>query len=90
MNPAGPTPEQQKVLDRIAAQRERVRAYRADWQARAAGPDCVDPNAPLAARLLAFARLHPLVTIIAVGAAAGPRRLLRWAAVLAPLLSRMR
>ncbi len=90
-----PTELQQKVLDRIALQRERLRARRAAHrqavalQAEDAG---IDPHAPLVARVLAFARLHPaVVAVAALGAlAAGPSRLIRWSSVLMPLLARMR
>ncbi|MDR6215527.1 hypothetical protein QE399_003216 [Paracidovorax wautersii] len=90
-----PTEPQQKVLDRIALQRERLRARRAAHrqavalQAEDAG---IDPQAPLVARVLAFARLHPaVVAVAALGAlAAGPSRLIRWSSVLMPLLARMR
>lgn len=91
-----PTPEQQKVLDRILVQRERVRARRAAFQqvkATATAQQArVDPGAPLAARLLAFARLHP-VAVAAVAAAAviaGPSRVVRWATMLTPLLARIK
>ncbi|PWW44692.1 hypothetical protein [Melaminivora alkalimesophila] len=89
------TPEQQQVLDRILVQRERLRARREAYrqtraivQARAG----LDPNDPLPKRLLAFARLHPAVVAVALGVAAlaGPRRLIRWAGVVMPLVSRLR
>lgn len=90
-----PTPAQQKVLDRILVQRERLRARRAAFrQARAiaATREGVEPAAPLAVRLLAFARLHPVAVAAVVGAAAlaGPGRMIRWAGVLMPLILRMR
>ena len=91
-----PTPEQQQVLDRIHAQRERVIQRRhAMRQARAvaAGAEVrVEPDAPLAARLVAFARLHPVAVAAVVGAAvlAGPQRLVRWATLVMPLVMRMR
>ncbi|POR09238.1 hypothetical protein HND92_09000 [Diaphorobacter sp. JS3050] len=91
-----PTPQQQKVLDRILVQRERLRARRAALrQARAvaAGAEVrVEPDAPLAARLVAFARLHPVAVAAVVGAAvlAGPQRLVRWATLVMPLVMRMR
>ena len=91
-----PTPQQQKVLDRILVQRERLRARRAALrQARAvaAGAEVrVEPDAPLAARLVAFARLQPVAVAAVVGAAvlAGPQRLVRWATLVMPLVMRMR
>lgn len=84
-----PTPQQQKVLDRILVQRERLRARRAPG----AGAEVrVEPDAPLAARLVAFARLHPVAVAAVVGAAvlAGPQRLVRWATLVMPLVMRMR
>ena len=46
----------------------------------------------LAARLVAFARLHPVAVAAVVGAAvlAGPQRLVRWATLVMPLVMRMR
>lgn len=90
-----PTPEQQKVLDRIAAQRARMRSRQATARkalAADAAPGRVEPGAPFVVRLLAFARLHPVVVAIVVGAAvvAGPRRVMRWATLVAPLAARMR
>ncbi|MEB2348892.1 MAG: hypothetical protein OZ923_09795 [Comamonadaceae bacterium] len=79
-----PTPAQQALLERIAAQRERLRAT------RSAASDSIDPQDPLPARLLAFTRLHPLATAAALGAVAlaGPRRLAQWAGVVLPFLLR--
>lgn len=90
-----PTPEQQQVLDRILVQRERLRARREAYrQTRAIvqARQGIDPQAALPARLLAFARLHPAFVASAAGVAmlAGPRRLLRWAGVLMPLVTRLR
>lgn len=91
-----PTAEQQKVLDRIALQRDRLRARRAAHRQalalQAGQQPGVDPDAPLVSRVLAFARLHPaLVAVAAVGAlVAGPSRILRWSSMLMPLLARMR
>lgn len=93
--PPLPTPQQQQVLDRIRAQRERLRTRRdARRQARAAAStqSRVDPEAPLLARLVSFARLHPVAVAAALGAAAlaGPNRVMRWAGVLLPAILRMR
>jgi aryl-alcohol dehydrogenase-like predicted oxidoreductase len=93
MNPTQPTAQQQKVLERIRAQRERLRARRAERNAAdAQDADRVPPNAPLAARALAFVRLHPVATAVTVGMAvvAGPARLVRWAGVLIPVVVRLR
>src|SRR5690606_11686678 len=90
-----PTPEQQHVLDRILVQRERLRARREAYrqtraivQARAG----VDPESPLPTRLLAFAKLHPVAVAAVAGLAllAGARRLIRFAGVVLPLVSRLR
>ena len=90
-----PTPEQQQVLDRILVQRERLRARREAYrQTRAIvqARSGIDPQAPLPARLVAFARLHPAAVAAAAGLAllAGPRRLLRWGGILMPLVARLR
>ncbi|BCN38863.1 hypothetical protein ALDI51_21820 [Alicycliphilus denitrificans] len=93
--PYQPTPEQQEVLDRILAQRERLRARRdAMRQARAAAAPQgrVNPGDPLIARLVSFARLHPLAVaaVLGVAALAGPGRVVRWAGVVLPAILRMR
>jgi len=87
--PPPPTPEQQRLIARIAAQRERLRAR------RRAPPDHVDPADPLPLRLWSFARLHPAATaaLLATLALAGPRRLghlSRWIGVVLPLVLQMR
>jgi hypothetical protein len=90
--------QKQQVLDRIAAQRLRLRERRARRaQAlvvsreadRVAG---LGPDAPLVSRLMVFARLHPIAVAIAAAAAVvvGPRRVVRWAGVLMPMLMRLR
>lgn len=91
----GPTAAQQKVLDRIAGQRDRVRARRqAHAQSLALAPRAPTEAAddPLALRAVAFAREHPLAMAAIASAAlvAGPRRLVRWAGVLLPFLLRLR
>ena len=91
-----PTAAQQKVLDRIALQRERLRARRAAraqamaLAQRDAGPMGSDES--LALRAAGFARQHPLAVAAMAGVAlvAGPRRLVRWAGVVLPLLMRLR
>lgn len=91
-----PTEAQQRVLDRIAAQRERLRSRRAARaQAMALsqheqGMGAADES--LVLRAAGFAREHPLVVAaVAVGAVvAGPRRLIRWAGVVLPLWMRLR
>jgi hypothetical protein len=90
-----PTAQQQRILDRIALQRERLRARRAaraqalaDSQPAAAG----GAEDSLALRAAGFAREHPMAVAAIAGVAvvAGPRRLIRWAGVLLPMLLRLR
>jgi len=97
VNPShrAPSPEQQAVLDRIAVQRERLRTLRAARRkqaAQAAAAEGVPADAPWIAKAIAFAREHPGALAIAAGAAlaTGPRRVLRWAGVVLPLLLRAR
>lgn len=95
--PLSATPEQQQVIERIALQRERLRARRA---ARAQSLALAERNPGLggtvdesmALRLAGFAREHPVaVAAVAAGAlVAGPRRLVRWAGVVLPLVMRLR
>lgn len=91
-----PTEAEQKVLERIALQRDRLRARRAAHRQalviRSGQTPAVEPDAPLVARVLAFARLHPAVVAAAAVAAlaVGPSRIIRWYGVVMPLLSRMR
>ena len=81
-----PPPEQQQLLERIALQRERLRAYRS----RPRG--VMDEKASLPEQLWSFACRHPLVAALGLGAAvlAGPRRLVRGISVLLPLLLELR
>ncbi|WP_422842861.1 hypothetical protein [Acidovorax sp. M2(2025)] len=91
-----PTAAQQKVLDRIALQRERLRARRAARaQAMALAQrdaGTVGADESLALRAAGFARQHPLAVAAMAGVAlvAGPRRLVRWAGVVLPLVMRLR
>ncbi|VTU29988.1 phage holin family protein [Variovorax sp. RA8] len=79
-----------ELLARIARQRERIATLEsAAPKAAEAAP--ADESASAAA--LRIAREHPVATGAAAAAAAvviGPRRLLRWAAVIVPVLWRMR
>lgn len=90
-----PTLEQQKILLRIAAQRERIRERRA---ARVlAHQQAADTGHPAAGDSLilqgvAFAKQHP-AAVAAVAAAAmalGPRRLVRWMGIALPWIVRLR
>jgi hypothetical protein len=93
--PVHATAAQQQVLDRIAVQRERLRARRAarlQSQALAAVSGAEDVDAPLLTRAVAFARQHPaaVAALAGVAIATGPRRLIRWAGVVLPLVMRLR
>jgi hypothetical protein len=93
-----PTAEQQRVLDRIAQQRQRVKARRAAraqslalaQRAQQQGGSASDE--PFAVRAAAFAKQHPAAVAALVGMAlvAGPRRLIRWAGIAMPLVTRLR
>ncbi|MFY3383881.1 hypothetical protein [Paracidovorax sp. MALMAid1276] len=91
------SPEQQQVLERIAAQRERLRARRAARaqslalaEGQSSLPGGVDESTLL--RVAGFARAHPIaVAAVAAGAVvAGPRRIIRWAGVVLPWVLRLR
>lgn len=93
--PVHATVAQQKVLDRIAEQRERLRARRAarlQSQALAAVTEGDDVEASLLLRVAGFVRQHPaaVAALAGVAIATGPRRLMRWAGVVLPLLMRLR
>jgi hypothetical protein len=86
---------QQLVLDRIAAQRERLssrRAQRLAMRAQAEGGQVPGADTPLVQRLMWFTREHPVVVAAVAGAAlmAGPRRLVRWVGVALPLILKLR
>jgi len=91
-----PSPEQQAVLDRIAAQRERLHARCVARQKLAAQSATAEgaslQDVPWLAKAAVFVREHPGVLAAVAGAAlaAGPRRALRWAGVVLPLLLRVR
>lgn len=89
------TAEQQRVLDRIAQQRERIRARRvarAQSLALAQASQSASSDEPFAVRVAVFAKQHPAAVAVMAGVAlvAGPRRLVRWAGIAMPLLSRLR
>lgn len=90
-----PSAAQQQVLDRIAAQRERLsarRAQRREARAQADGGQAPRADAPLVQKLAWFTREHPVAVAAMAGAAvvAGPRRLVRWAGVVLPFILRLR
>ena len=83
------------VLKRIAMQRDRlVAAKHAQQQAKAlrAQADTVPADAPLAERLVVFAKLHPIATTAVAGLALmiGPRKLMRYGGLALPLLSKFK
>jgi len=99
--PLPATPEQQAILQRIVAQRERLKAHRAALQQLRKTADDKQPSTgethtaisgPLLMRLMAFARLHPLftATVVAAAVAAGPHRLGRFGNAVLPWLGRLR
>lgn len=91
-----PTPAQQQILSRIAAQRERVRARRVAFlQAENANPGARSTGGDedsIVLRAAAFAKQHPAAVVALAGAAMalGPSRLLRWATVALPWIMRLR
>lgn len=91
-----PTVGQQQVLDRIAVQRKRLRARRAAHaqavaMARSTQEVGAGNEGSFVVRLAGFMREHPIAVASLVGVAAviGPRRLVRWATLLLPLVLRM-
>lgn len=88
------TPEQQRLLQRIAMQRERLKARSAAAaQARALRRNAaqVRADAPLVERITTFARLHPVALGVAAAAAVavGPRKLMRLGSVAMPWVLRL-
>jgi hypothetical protein len=90
------SPEQKRIVERIATQRERLRGRRA---ARVQSVALADRNRALGTvdesvvlRAAGFARQHPVAVVTMAGVAllAGPRRLVRWTGVLLPILMRLR
>jgi hypothetical protein len=92
-----PTAAQRHVLQRIAKQRERLKERRvARLQALAlagtTGSSGVAVNESFALRAAGFARQHPwaVAGIAGVALMAGPRRLMRWAGIVLPLVMRLK
>ena len=92
--PRPPRPAtREALLARMERQRERIAALQGGREAQPAGEEGPPPNETAAAAALRIARAHPVATGVAAAAAVvviRPRRLLRWAAVIAPILWRMR
>lgn len=90
-----PSAEQQKVIDRIAAQRERLRVRRTERMHRTAllrQEQAIVRETPLWLRAAVVARRYPVGVAVLAGVAlvVGPKRLVRWAGVGLPLYMRMR
>ena len=84
-----------QLRERMAAQRLRLRARRQERQQErelARQQAAMTAAEPLAQRAFAFAKDHPLALalVAAAAAVAGPRRLVRWAGVVLPLLMQLR
>ena len=85
-----PTLSSEQLLSRIERQRARIATLEA--AASGAGEAPTQPETP-SATALRIAREHPIATGVATAtviAVLGPRRLVRWASVIAPVLWRMR
>lgn len=90
-----PSDEQQKVMDRIEAQRERLRVRRTERAHRMAlvqNEQVVVAQTPLWLRTAVVARRYPVGAALLAGVAllVGPKRLFQWAGVGLPLYLRMR
>ena len=90
-----PSDDQQKVIDRIEAQRERLRVRRTERVHRIAllkKEQAVVSDTPLWVRTAVVARRYPVGAAVLAGVAllVGPKRLVRWAGVGLPLYLRMR
>lgn len=97
--PRPPRPAtREELLARMERQRERIATMQGGRETTqaAGGPgegEAPPPNESAAAAALRIARAHPVATGVAAAAAVvviRPKRLLRWAAVIAPVLWRMR
>ena len=97
--PRPPRPAtREELLARMERQRERIATLQGGReQAQPAGGsgegEAPPPNESAAAAALRIARAHPVATGVVAAAAVvviRPRRLLRWAAVISPILWRMR
>lgn len=89
------SPQERAVLQRIAAQRERLKAAksaRVQAQTLRAQQQFVPADAPLMERVSTFVRLHPVASAAVAGVAlmVGPRKLLRVASPLIPMLLKLR
>ncbi len=90
-----PSDEQQQVIDRIAAQRERLRVRRTERAHRLVmlrQEKAVVSQTPLWLRAAVVAKRYPLGISLLAGVAllVGPKRLVRWAGIGLPMYMRMR
>src|SRR6218665_2324774 len=90
-----PTAAQQWVLARIEQQRDRLRARRAAHDRPLAVAEShagAGADESLVLRTAWFVREHPwaVAAMVLLAAVAGPRRLVRWAGVLLPVLVRLK
>ncbi|WP_418120134.1 phage holin family protein [Variovorax sp. 350MFTsu5.1] len=84
----------EELLARMEIQRQRIATMQGGRETQPAPEaDAPPPNESAAAAALRIARAHPVATGVVAAAAVvviRPKRLLRWAAVIAPVLWRMR
>lgn len=91
-----PTDAQQRVMDRIAVQRERLdtrRVQRAQQKAVVHEQSGASTSMPLLMQVVVVAKLYPLATAALAGVAVvvvGPKRVMRWMGVALPLVMRLR
>jgi uncharacterized membrane protein YqjE len=97
--PRPPRPAtREELLARMERQRERIATLQGGRETQPAGStererEAPPPNETASAAALRIARAHPVATGVVAAAAMvviRPKRLLRWAAVIAPILWRMR
>jgi hypothetical protein len=93
--PARPA-TREELLARMDRQRERIATMQGGRETQRRERDAADappPNETAAAAALRIAKAHPVAAGVVAAAAVvviRPKRLLRWAAVIAPILWRMR
>ena len=95
-----PTEAQQRVMERIAVQRERLDARRlqraqqkAVLPAHSSSSAGAGVGAPVIMQVVALGRQYPVavVSLVAVAlVAAGPKRVIRWLGMALPLIIRLR
>ncbi|MET3494579.1 phage holin family protein [Variovorax boronicumulans] len=95
--PRPPRPAtREELLARMTHQRERIATLQGGRETQPAGTterEAPPPNESASAAALRIARAHPVAAGVVAAAAVvviRPKRLLRWAAVIAPILWRMR